>query len=191
MPSNAFTVHLVQLLQDADDLDDAHSRLKTGKPGRQYRLASLNRAALVISVSAWESNVEELMRECLLVLHAPPAPPLDPWPALNAYVLGLLGRFHTPNSNNVTNLIDNCLGLPSISSSWTWQNCTPAQAAARLDAVLDFRHQIAHGVNPRPPIHNTYSAPLPLFFRKLALCTDRAARAHLVGTLGIATPWPP
>jgi hypothetical protein len=104
VPSNALTVHLNELLKDVADPDDAHSQLKTGNPGRQHRLAALNRAAVVLAVSAWESYVEELMRECLQVLH-PSVPPLDPWPALSAYVLGLLARFNTPNSANVTNLI--------------------------------------------------------------------------------------
>jgi hypothetical protein len=46
----------MQLLRDAEELDDAHTELKTGSPGRQYGLASLNRAVVVMSVSAWESD---------------------------------------------------------------------------------------------------------------------------------------
>jgi hypothetical protein len=190
VPSHAFTVHLQQLLQDALDLDDAHSRLRTGARGRQYRLAALNRAVVVISVSAWESYVEELMRECLQVLR-PPAPPLDPWPALNAHVRGLLGRFNTPSAANVAALINNCLGLADVHLSWGWPRCTSAQAVTRLDDALTRRHAIAHGVNPRPTIHNTYSSSLPLFVRRLAACTDTAVRNHLIATLGVAHPWPP
>jgi hypothetical protein len=190
VPWNAFTVHLRQLLQDAVDLDDAHSRLKTGGVGRQHRLAALNRAAVVISVSAWESYVEELMRECLQVLR-PPAPPLDPWPALNAYVLGLLARFNTPNAANVTNLIHNCIGSRDVHLSWGWHMCTSAQAVQRLNDALTHRHEIAHGVNPRPTIHNAYLSSLPMFFRRLAACTDTAVRNHLVATSGVAMPWPP
>ena len=100
MPSNAFSVHLGVLLLDAEELSRIHARLRTGGPGRQYGLASLNRAALVMSVSAWESYVEELMRESVQAL-GPPAPPLGAWPAWNAYVMGLLGRFNTPNQANV------------------------------------------------------------------------------------------
>jgi hypothetical protein len=130
------------------------------------------------------------MLECLLVLR-PPAPPLDPWPALNAYVRGLLGRFNTPNSANVTTLINNCIGLVDVRLSWGWHRCTSAQAVQRLDDALTHRHEIAHGVNPRPTIHNTYSSTLPIFFRRLAGCTDTAVRNHLVATLAVANPWPP
>ena len=74
MPSNALSVHLEQLLEDADELADIHYQLRTGKAGRQFGLASLNRASVVMSVSAWESYVEELLREAVQVLR-PPAPP--------------------------------------------------------------------------------------------------------------------
>jgi hypothetical protein len=117
LASNAFSVYLRQLLLDADELDDAHFRLRTGSPGRQYALASLNRAAVVMSVSAWESYVEELMRESVRALQ-PAAPPLGAWPALNAYVTGLLGNFHTPNQVNVERLIRNCLGLADVHLLW-------------------------------------------------------------------------
>jgi hypothetical protein len=110
LPSNAFSVHLRQLLLDADELDDAHAQLRTGAPGRQYGLASLNRAAVVMAVSAWESYVEELMRESIQALR-PLAPPPGAWPALNAYAMGLLGNFNTPNPVNVERLIRNCLGV--------------------------------------------------------------------------------
>ena len=191
MPSNAFSVHLEQLLRDAEELDDAHTDLSTGNPGRQYGLASLNRSIVVVSVSAWESYIEELMREAVLALR-PPGPPFgQPWPALNAYVAGLLGRFHTPNAHNVEQLIRNSLGLANVHIQWAWQNRTSAQAVQRLDEAMTFRHQIAHGVNPRPNIHNQYSSQLPSLFRRLARCTDFAVRSHLVNVHGHAAPWPP
>jgi hypothetical protein len=190
LPSNALSVHLDQLLGDATELDTIHSQLRTGLPGRQFGLASLNRAAVVISVSAWESYVEELMRESLQALR-PAAPPLGNWPSLNAFILGELGRFNTPNGQNVANLINRCLGLSNVRTSWGWRNCPSAQAEGLLNQALDLRHQIAHGVNPRPVIHNPYSNWLPGFIRRLARCTDDAVRTHLTATLGLADPWPP
>jgi hypothetical protein len=190
LPSSAFSVHLEQLLLDAEELDDAHTDLRTGSPGRQFGLASLNGAVVVMSVSAWESYVEELMRESLQALR-PPGPPLGAWPALNTYVTGLLGNFHTPNPVNVERLIRNCLGMSDVHLAWTWRSCTPVQAVQRLTEVMTYRHQIAHGVNPRPIIHNHYSSQLPVFFRRLARCTDMVVRNHLVTINGLAAPWPP
>lgn len=190
MPSNALTLHLDQLLQDAMELNAIHTQLRTGNPGRQFGLASLNRAAVVISVSAWESYVEELMRESLHALR-PAVAPLDPWPALNAFILGEIGRFNTPNGQNVANLINRCLGLADVRITWSWRNCTSVQASTLLDEALAFRHEIAHGVNPRPVIHNAYSSWLPGFILRLARCTDRAVRQHLVAVSGVVNPWPP
>jgi hypothetical protein len=190
LPSNAFRVHLEQLLHDAEELDDAHSELSTGAAGRQYGLASINRAIVVMSVSAWESFIEELMRESVIALRPAGPPHADPWPALNAYATGEIRRFHTPNAQNVAQLVQNCVGLPNIRLAWSWQNCTSAQAEGRLNDALTYRHQIAHGVNPRPIIHNNYSSALPGFIRRLARCTDAAVRNHLVVLHGVANPWP-
>jgi hypothetical protein len=141
-------------------------------------------------VSAWEAYIEELVRESLIALR-PPAPPLGVWPALNATVRGQLGRFNTPNTENIRLLISDAIGLPEIQTTWRWQNCTSDQAAQRLADAMTLRHQIAHGVNPRPVVPTTYSASLPMFFRRLARCTDRAVRDHFVNVHGIAYPWPP
>lgn len=118
MPSNAITTHLSQLLLDAEELEEAHVSLRTGGPGRQYGLASLNRAAVVMSVSGWESYVEELMRESVQALR-PAGPALDPWPALSAYVISQVNTFNTPNQANVERLIRNCVGLANIHTFWT------------------------------------------------------------------------
>lgn len=123
MPSNALSAHLAQLLMDATELGRIHAQLRTGQRGRQYGLASLNRAAVVIAVSAWEAYVEELAQDL-------------------------------------------------------------------LNEALALRHQIAHGVNPRPVIHNTYSNRLLSFVRRLAECTDNAVRNHFISSHGLMDPWP-
>jgi hypothetical protein len=141
-------------------------------------------------VSAWEAYIEELVRESLNALR-PAAPPLGVWPALNAAVRGQLGRFNTPNTDQVRMLISDALGLQDVHHSWTWRSCTSEQAVQRLGLATDLRHRIAHGVNPRAIIHNSYSKRLPEFFRRLGLCTDDAVRQHLVNVLGVPNPWPP
>lgn len=190
MPSQAFSGHLIQLLADAEELKNAHSALRTGSPGRQYGLAAINRASVILCVSAWEAYVEELVRESLTALR-PAVPPLGVWPAHNASVRSQLGRFHTPNADQVRVLISDAIGLSDVHLSWSWRNCTPSQAVQRLTVAMDLRHRIAHGVNPRPVVHHVYASQLPDFFRRLARCTDLAVRNHLVSVLSIPHPWPP
>ena len=187
--SNALNGHLVPLLRDADQLRVASGQLPAGIPGRPLRVAALNRAVVVTCVSAWEAYIEELLRESLKVLR-PAVPPLGLWPALNASVRGQLGRFNTPNTENIRLLISDALGLQDIQTSWAWQNCTSAQAVQRLADAMTLRHQIAHGVNPRPVVATFYSSQLADFFRRLGRSTDRAVRVHFVNVLGIANPWP-
>jgi hypothetical protein len=190
MASNAFTGHLESLLVDAAHLFLASLQLSTGVSGHRARVAALNRAIVISCVSAWEAYIEEIVRESLKVLR-PPAPPLGVWPALYTSVRGQLGRFHTPNTENVRTLISDSLGLQDIQTSWGWQNCSSAQAVQRLALAMTLRHQIAHGVNPRPVVPTSYASQLPDFFRRLGRCTDRAVRDYFVDTLGIVNPWPP
>ncbi len=190
MPSTAYTGHLEPLLGDAEELLQAHVSLRTGAPGRQYGLASINRATVVLCVSAWEAYIEALVLEALEAIR-PPAPPMGVWPALNASARAAIGRFNTPNTDQIRILVSDAIGLADIQNHWAWINCTPAQARTRLQRVMDYRHEVAHGVNPRPVIHNSYSNQLPDFFRRLGRCTDNAVRGHLVNTLAVPNPWPP
>jgi hypothetical protein len=187
--STAFTGHFVPLLAEAFHIRRAAEELPAKAAGRLLRVAALNRAVVVTCVSAWEAYIEELVREALNAIR-PPLPPLGVWPALNATVRGQLGRFNTPNAENIRMLLSDAFGLHDIQDSWTWQNCSSAQAVKRLADTMASRHQIAHGVNPRPLIPSLSSRRLPEFFQRLARCTDRAVRDHLVTVHGIANPWP-
>jgi hypothetical protein len=186
MSSNAYIDHLDPLLVDAAELLAAHAALRSGS----LRLDALNRAVVVICVSAWEAYIEELIREALDSIR-PATPPLGVWPALNATARAAIGRFNTPNTDQVRTLISDALGLQDIQNQWSWLGTTPAQARKELQDAMEFRHQIAHGVNPRPLVDELYATSLPAFFRRLGECTDAAVRSYLVATLGIAHPWPP
>lgn len=87
-------------------------------------------------------------------------------------------------------LLSDAIGLQNVQQYWAWRRCTSAQAVERLAEAMRLRNQIAHGVNPRPVIHNQYSSQLPEFFRRLGQATDRAVRDHFVNVLGIVDPWP-
>ncbi len=189
MPSNALAAHLEVLLGDADALVGVALRVREELGEGFARTAPMNRAVVVMCVSAWEAYIEELIREALEALR-PPAPPLGSWPALNAHVRGQLGRFNNPGPENVRLLLSDSFGLPDIRQAWRWQNCTPDQAIQRLSSAMTQRHEIAHGVSPRPAVFSDTAARLPQFFRRLSNCTDAAVRRHLVNVLGIVHPWP-
>ena len=80
--------------------------------------------------------------------------------------------------------------MPDIQQAWAWPGFTAPQARERLQQVMEYRHQIAHGVNPRPAVDTLFARNLPQFFRRLARATDGRVRQHLATDLGIPEPWP-
>lgn len=188
MPSRAFTDYLDALLKDAEEIQNAHTELRTGNPGRQWGLGGLNRASVVMCVSAWEAYVEELIKESLEKMK-PAGAPLGNWPALNASARSEIGRFNNPNPDKVRMLFADGIGLQNISDNWHWHGCSKKEAIDNLQKALNFRHKIAHGVNPRPTVHNYYSRWLPGFFRRLGKETDEAVKNYLVNVLSLPAPW--
>lgn len=166
MSSHAYIAHLEVLLADAEELDNAHVRLRTGQRGRQWGLGAINRAVVVLCVSAWEAYLEALLNEAIEAMR-PSGTALGAWPALKAQALSDIGRFNNPNVENATKLFSSTIGLADVTSTWGWRNCTHQEARAWLNDALRHRHHIAHGVNPRPTIRNEYSGWLPGFFSKL------------------------
>ena len=193
--SAAKTQTLEPLLQDAAEINKAHSNLRTGLRGRQWGLGGLNRSAIVLAVSAWEAYVEDLAIECVELIRPVQQPavgqpwPLRAWPAINAATRTLIGRFNTPNSRNVISLLATAIGLTDVTIGWHYRACSRTRAVALLDALLDVRHEIAHGVNPRPAVHNGYARWAPMFVQRIAECTEVTVRDYLVNVLGIAAPW--
>jgi hypothetical protein len=185
MASNAYTAYLDLLLQDAEELEAAHKKLRTGKVGRQWGLGALNRGVVVLAVSAWEAYIEELVKESVEAIR-PSAAPMGTWPALNATARSQIGRFNNPNPDNVRSLFADTLGLADITVCWCWQGVTAERAWERLAEALRKRHEIAHGSSPRPRILNQYAKQLPGFFRRLGKCTDEAVRDYVMKRLGIA-----
>jgi hypothetical protein len=190
VPSNAYVGRLVPLLRDAEELNDAYTQLQ-GVPALQpFATPALNRAVVVMCISAWEAYIEELVREALQTLHTPvPHPGLVQ--ALTELLRDDLDRFNTPSAGNVQSLLRQTIGVADIRRSWYWPGMTITQAGSALGLALNLRHQIAHGAHPRPVVHNHYTSQLPDFFRRLGRRTDAAVRNRLVNHHGIPVPWPP
>jgi hypothetical protein len=106
MASNAFTTHLLPVLKDADELLDAQVQLNAvmvpaPAPGTQWGLGALNRAAVVMLVSAWEAYIEQVAIEAVEALRPAHPAPLGSWPALYAAVKASAGQLHQPNVQHV------------------------------------------------------------------------------------------
>ena len=189
MPSLAYNNRLEIVLADADEINAGHQGLRTGTPGRQHGLGALNRAVVVMCVSAWEAYVEEVVEECLLLLK-PVSPPFGVWPALNASTRSQVGRFSNPNVQHTRDLIRDCIGIDDITQFWLWERTSPERACQRLEEAIRLRHEIAHGTTPRPIVHKQqYARRLPYFFRRLGGSTDTGITTYLNNDFGIYTGW--
>lgn len=191
MPSKAFVQHFSVLLEDADELLDAQRRLLAGTGRRsRWRKGSLNRAVVVMCVSAWEGYMEQVVIEAADAIRPAAGMPLGLWPVVSALASNLVGRFHTPDVGNVIKLLRDSLGLTDITSFWSWRGRPAALTRKQLSDALKMRHRIAHGVRPKPRVPSREAIRTLAFFRRLGLRTDSAIREHFVNTLGIANPWP-
>src|SRR5438876_14050 len=122
MSSNAFTNHLLPVLQDADEVLDAQVQLNgtmvpAPAPGTLWGIGALNRAAVVMLVSAWEAYIEQVAIEAVEALRPAAPGPLGSWPALYASVRASVGQLHQPNVQHVKMLISGSLGLVFCQSS--------------------------------------------------------------------------
>ncbi|MCB9663433.1 MAG: hypothetical protein H6732_04950 [Alphaproteobacteria bacterium] len=188
MPSDAYESHLIPLLEDVNDLIGAHNTGSTGAMGRQWRLGGINRAGVVVAVSAWEMYVECLLEESVMAMK-PAAPPLGTWPALLAGAKSQIGRFNTPNTQNTQRLFREHIGLPDVTAQWTWKGASRKTNRERLNKALTTRHEVAHGVSPRPSVHFKYMKGLVGFFKRLGTWTDAEVHRYLTNDLGLAPPW--
>jgi len=146
-------------LEDARNVIDIHGAVRQD-PGRRYEETSLNAAAVVLAVAAWQAFVEFQIRRWLSRLE-PQAGWYDDdeagqrlqtadaarYQVWRAQVLQAVLNFNTPNSQNTRRLFQ-MVGIDPY-PAWTWStrtgDVTPTMAARRLDEWLSVRHAIAHG----------------------------------------------
>ncbi len=60
---------------------------------------------------------------------------------------GQSGGLNTPNYKNVSGLLDDIFGL-KLEPHWRWQGMTSSAAIAKLDLIVSWRGEIAHGRDP-------------------------------------------
>ena len=63
---------------------------------------------------------------------------------VRASLTAKLEKFHTPNTENVDNLIERYLGHKAISKSWSWQGVSNIKAKKELDALIKVRGRAVH-----------------------------------------------
>jgi hypothetical protein len=134
-------------MNDPEHLVAIHRSLNKG-PGRRWREMTLNRAVVVLTVAAWQAYIEDLARAIVRTIQpAQGAQGYGLWQLVKAATESALGRFNTPNADNVKQFLSN-VGFDPY-PHWSWgggpSTVTPGAAAQRINDWLRVRHTVAHG----------------------------------------------
>lgn len=100
----------------------------------------------------------------------------------NSILKNEIRYFHTPNVENINDLIHTCVGIRKISSSWVWQGTSSGRVVLRLDAFLKTRHKIAHGIlTPKiiKEVNLNFANSCIKLVKQIVKCTDRKIIEHL------------
>lgn len=163
--------------------------------GRRHRQPSLHRAAVVLTVGAWQAFVQDTAAAILSGLRVPATHQgYALYNLVKAATSSAGGRFNTPNARNTVLLFANVGFDPE--PAWTFTIGQPPRAYAtsdvrqEIDGWLDVRHKIAHGsqlpqsglVSGRtqsgPSLHRKDAERCVEFFEALVRVTAGAAAAQ-------------
>jgi hypothetical protein len=164
-------------IKDAEDLL-AHFDSMPKPPPENAEV--LKRAGLVMALTAWETYVEDLIREevqaRLRVVNGS---------YVGKFVTGRLEdelrKFHNPNSEKTKKLFSDFLEI-DVTASWEWLHFDPAKARKTLDGLIAKRGDAVHRSKPSvtgaPPVpHLVKREDLEKsirFLKGLVEATDRA-----------------
>ncbi len=99
-----------------------------------------------------------------------------------------VSSLNTPKRAQVDELFESLLGLRSVSAAWLWQKMSSVDAAAKLDAHITIRGNIAHRVTHDATVYKHWGTGYLNHVERLVEKTDAAVAAHLKDALG-AAPW--
>lgn len=162
-------------IQDAERILQAYDHLNQLE-GREREPEELKRAALIMTLTAWETYVEDVIDERL-------SADLRTLEGSNAgkFIKSTLERelryFHTPNSKKTKGMFERFLHI-DITESWTWIDGDSEQVKLKIDQWIRKRGEAVHrSVNDKQATHLVSRPDMKkclTFFKKLVEVTDQA-----------------
>lgn len=162
-------------IKDAEDLLEYCNSL--GHPLPQ-RAEVFKRAGLVMALTAWETYVEDRVREGILRTVSKRKGHAER--PIQTRLEEELKRFHNPSADKTKKLFTDYLRV-DVTAAWSWQNYNPATARKKLDSLVKKRGDAVHRSNrratgPSGP-HLVTKGELEKairFFRDLVVATDKS-----------------
>ncbi len=157
MPSNA-SIRFKNKLTDVQALLDIHRDISgLGRGRRRSSIRVLHKSAIALLVAAWETYIEALLEEGVLLISAVALSGTQvnvQYSELQELIKGNVQqatkRLHTAKSDNVLILFRNCFGIEDIRQSWGRPGMDWKKAYRALDQLLDERHSEVHGATTDP-----------------------------------------
>ena len=126
-------------IKDATQLLDHFKAINTLPPPPNAEV--LKRAGLIMACTAWETYVEDRVRE--VVAWRLEASESFQNQFMDRHLQNVLKQFHNPGAEKTTKLFMDFLGV-DVSESWQWPNYTPERARKDLDTLIKKRGEAVH-----------------------------------------------
>ena len=162
-------------IQDAERILQAYDQLNNVEE-RAREPEELKRAALIMTLTAWETYVEDVIQERLTT----DLRTLEGSKVAN-FITSTLERelryFHTPNAKNTKGMFERFLHQ-DVTEKWTWIDSDADQARSKLNQWIKKRGEAVHrSVNDTQASHLVSRPDMKkclTFFKKLVETTDLA-----------------
>lgn len=162
-------------IKDAEDLLEYCSSL--GHPLPQ-KAEVFKRAGLVMALTAWETYVEDRVREGVQRRASKETSHAERF--MQTRLEEELKRFHSPSAEKTKKLFADYLEV-DVTPKWSWQHYDPLKAREKLDELVKKRGDAVHrskrrSAGPSPP-HLVTKEDLEKairFLRELVVATDMA-----------------
>lgn len=162
-------------IQDAERILQAYDQLNQVE-GREREPEELKRAALIMTLTAWETYVEDIIEERLTAdLRTLEGSKVASF--ITATLERELRYFHTPNSKNTKGMFERFLHQ-DVTEKWTWIDGDAEQAKSKLNQWIKKRGEAVHrSINDTQATHLVSRPDMKkclTFFKKLVETTDSA-----------------
>jgi len=98
-------------------------------------------------------------------------------------------KLNTPKPAQLDALFKSLLGVPSISSKWTWHTVTSDAARTKLEKLVELRGSIAHRVAASEKVQKYKVEDYMWFVYRLAVRSSNSVRSHTHQRVR-KHPWP-
>jgi hypothetical protein len=162
-------------IQDAERILQTYDYLNQLE-SREREPEELKRAALIMTLTAWETYVEDIIEERLTAdLRALEGSKVASF--ITSSLERELRYFHTPNSKNTKGMFERFLHY-DVTHHWTWIDGDAEQARYKLNQWIKRRGEAVHrAVNDTQAAHIVSRPEMKkciTFFKKLVETTDLA-----------------